>query len=179
MQRILGIGIAATFLMTSLAAGAATQRAPDRGGHDRGQRVVETRERGRDTSRRPPQRRAQTAPRAPYAQRQAAPPVRAYAPPRRATQVIHRPAPPVRAPVQRYRAPARYVAPRGYTARRWSTGQRLPPSYYARPYVVDYRPYGLRPPPRGHHWVRVNNDVILVALATGLISQVISDLFYY
>ena len=29
--------------------------------------------------------------------------------------------------------------------------------------------YPLRPPPRGHHWVRADNDYLLVAIATGVI----------
>lgn len=79
----------------------------------------------------------------------------------------------------RYRAPARYVYPRGYSSYRWSTGHRLPRAYYGPSYYVDYRPYGLAPPPYGYRYVRVDNDVVLVALATGLISNVIHDLFYY
>lgn len=79
----------------------------------------------------------------------------------------------------RYRAPARYVYPRGYYSYRWSIGHRLPSAYYSRPYYVDYRHYDLAPPPYGHRWVRVDNDVFLVAIASGLISHAIHDLFYY
>jgi len=80
---------------------------------------------------------------------------------------------------RRFRAPARYLPPRGYYSHRWAVGHRLPSTYYARPYYVDYRAYGLAPPPRGHHWVRVDNDVFLVALTSGLIANAIHDLFYY
>jgi Ni/Co efflux regulator RcnB len=38
--------------------------------------------------------------------------------------------------------------------------------------------YRLRPPPRGHYWVRVDNDVLLTAIATGLIVDVAYNLFY-
>lgn len=79
----------------------------------------------------------------------------------------------------RYRAPARYVYPRGYYSYRWNIGHRLPSAYYSRPYYVDYRHYDLAPPPYGHRWVRVDNDVFLVAIASGLISHAIHDLFYY
>lgn len=80
---------------------------------------------------------------------------------------------------RRWRAPVRYVQPRGYYSYRWGVGHRLPSSYYGRPYYVDYRSYNLAPPPYGHRWVRVDNDVFLVAIASGLISHAIHDLFYY
>lgn len=77
---------------------------------------------------------------------------------------------------RRYNAP-RYAPPRGYQVRSWSYGQRLP-SYYSQGYVVnDYSRYGLRAPPRGHHYVRSGNDVVLAAVAGGLITAVIAGLF--
>lgn len=81
-------------------------------------------------------------------------------------------------PQHRYRAPVRYVRPAGYRHVRWGVGHRLPPAYYARPYYVDYHAYRLPPPPYGHRWVRHDNDVILVALATGLVLDVLYDLYY-
>lgn len=77
---------------------------------------------------------------------------------------------------KRYRA-GRYYAPRGYQARRFARGQRLPAAYRARTYYVDYGRYGLRAPPRGYQYVRVGNDVVLTAVATGLIASVVFDLF--
>jgi len=77
---------------------------------------------------------------------------------------------------KRYKA-GRYMAPKGYYARRWTKGQKLPLAYRNRVYVVDHRKYGLRYPPRGHHYVRVGNDVVLTAIATGLIASVVFDLF--
>ncbi len=45
--------------------------------------------------------------------------------------------------------------------------------YYGRNVVVyDYGSYRLRPPPRGYHWVRENNDFLLVAIATGIIFDI-------
>lgn len=77
----------------------------------------------------------------------------------------------------RYQAP-RYVAPRGYQARTWSYGQRMPSAYRTRTYVVnDYGRYGLRAPPRGYQYVRSGDDVVLAAVATGLIAAVIAGLF--
>ncbi len=77
---------------------------------------------------------------------------------------------------RRYNAP-RYQGPRGYQARHWRHGQRLPSQYRSSRYVVNYRTYHLAPPPRGYHYVRVGNDVVLVAIAGGLISLVLMDLF--
>jgi Ni/Co efflux regulator RcnB len=76
----------------------------------------------------------------------------------------------------RYHAP-RYVAPRGYKARAWHRGDRLPAAYRGRGYYVDYRTYHLAPPPRGYQYVRVGNDVVLTAIATGVVASVISQLF--
>ncbi len=52
---------------------------------------------------------------------------------------------------------------------RWERGHR----YYGPTYVVrNYGYYRLRPPPRGYHWVRADNDYLLVAVATGIILDV-------
>ena len=77
---------------------------------------------------------------------------------------------------RRYNA-GRYQAPRGYQTRNWAYGQRIPAAY-SRGYVVnDYNRYGLRAPPRGYHYVRSGNDVVLAAIAGGLITAVIAGLF--
>lgn len=56
-----------------------------------------------------------------------------------------------------------------YRQARWERGHR----YYGPNYVVrDYGHYRLRPPPRGYHWVRANNDYLLVAVATGVILDI-------
>tara|TARA_R110002020_G_scaffold112746_6_gene259335 strand:+ start:1184 stop:1837 length:654 start_codon:yes stop_codon:yes gene_type:complete len=81
-------------------------------------------------------------------------------------------------PEYRYRAPARYVYPSGHRHVRWTVGHRMPPAYYGRPYYVDYSAYRLPPPPYGHRWVRSDRDVVLVALATGLVLDVLYDLYY-
>ncbi len=58
----------------------------------------------------------------------------------------------------------------GYQA--WRRGDRLPPGY--RYQVVDYRRYNYAPPPRGYHYVRDDRgDVILAAIATGIIASII------
>jgi Ni/Co efflux regulator RcnB len=78
---------------------------------------------------------------------------------------------------KRYKAPSRYQPPRGYQARQWHRGDKLPSSYRGKNYVVDYRHYGLGAPPRGYQYVRVNNDVVLTAVATGVVASVIYQLF--
>lgn len=71
-----------------------------------------------------------------------------------------------------------YARPHGYRYHAWRYGERLPVAYYAPRYVVrDYRAYGLYAPPRGHHWVRVDHDVILAAVASGIVTSVVFNLF--
>ena len=78
---------------------------------------------------------------------------------------------------RRYNA-GRYQAPRGYAVRQWSYGQRMPSYYRSNQYVVrDYGRYGLRQPPHGYQYVRSGNDVVMTAVATGLITAVIAGLF--
>ena len=57
---------------------------------------------------------------------------------------------------------------------RWTRGERLPNTYYSRSHYVDYRKHHLRQPPRGYQWVQVDNNYAMVALASGLISQIIA-----
>jgi Ni/Co efflux regulator RcnB len=78
----------------------------------------------------------------------------------------------------RHYAPAhRYIAPRGYRAGRWGVGARLPTGYYVSSYYVDHRPYRLRMPPRGYHWVRVDRDVYLVSIRSGEVLDVLYGMF--
>ena len=73
---------------------------------------------------------------------------------------------------------APYRAPRGYYHHAWRAGERLPAGYRHTRYVVhDYRDYRLYAPPRGHQWVRVDHDVVLTALATGVVAAVVYNLF--
>jgi Ni/Co efflux regulator RcnB len=53
-------------------------------------------------------------------------------------------------------------------------GSRLPAQYRTRQYVVeDWRGHRLSAPPRGYHWVQSGGDYLLVAIATGVIMQLI------
>lgn len=59
-------------------------------------------------------------------------------------------------------------------ARNWRRGAYVPP-HYRNYYVQDYHYYGLRPPPPGHRWVYADNNFVLMALASGLIAEVIAN----
>ena len=53
-------------------------------------------------------------------------------------------------------------------------GDRLPAEYRNRQYVVeDWRGHNLSAPPRGYHWVQSGGDYVLVAIATGVILQLL------
>jgi Ni/Co efflux regulator RcnB len=53
-------------------------------------------------------------------------------------------------------------------------GDRLPSEYRHRSYVVnDWRAHHLSAPPRGYHWVQTGGDFVLVAVATGIILQLL------
>ncbi len=78
----------------------------------------------------------------------------------------------------RYQA-GRYYPPRAYVVHGWYRGDRLPRTYFARPYVVyGYRSYHLYDPPRGYYWVRVSDDVFLTAIATGFVLDAVYNIYY-
>jgi len=81
----------------------------------------------------------------------------------------HRPAAAQRGPD---RAPAHQAAPR------WKKGERLPTSYRDAGHRVDHGRYGLRAPPRGYAYYRSGNDIVLTAIATGLISSVLTGAYH-
>ena len=57
---------------------------------------------------------------------------------------------------------------------RWVKGYRVPPQYRGPQYVVqDWRSHRLSAPPRGYHWVQYGGDYMLVAIASGVIAQLI------
>ena len=56
----------------------------------------------------------------------------------------------------------------------WYRGGRIPPAYRTHHYVVnDWRLHHLTAPPRGYYWVQNGADYLLVAIATGVIAQII------
>ena len=53
-------------------------------------------------------------------------------------------------------------------------GDRLPMNYRGHQYVVDdWHGHGLRSPPRGYHWVQTGGDYVLVAIASGVIAELL------
>lgn len=57
----------------------------------------------------------------------------------------------------------------------WRRGGRVPPEFRGRNYVVeDWRGHHLSPPPRGYQWVGVGGDFVLIAVASGIIAQIIA-----
>jgi len=73
--------------------------------------------------------------------------------------------------------PAAYRDYADYGYRSWRRGDRLP-RYYRDRYVVvrDYDRYGYHRPPRGYHYVRDDRgDILLVAIATGVILSIIAN----
>ncbi|MGH8318840.1 MAG: RcnB family protein [Steroidobacteraceae bacterium] len=73
----------------------------------------------------------------------------------------------------------RYVHPHGYYAHTWRRGERLPAAYRTSAYVIpNYAVYRLRRPPAGYYWVRVDNNAVLAAVATGAVVSVSLNLFH-
>ncbi|AOK17361.1 hypothetical protein WT26_16005 [Burkholderia cepacia] len=57
--------------------------------------------------------------------------------------------------------------------REWHKGDRLPPEFRDRQYVIDdWRGYHLSPPPRGYQWVGVGGDHLLVQIGSGIVLRV-------
>lgn len=99
-------------------------------------------------------------------------------------QQAHKPAKPA-APAYRPGMQANHGHPRGMPpgqAKRmgagpqhnWVKGSRVPPQYRSSHYVVnDWRGHGLKRPARGQQWVQYGGDYLLVAVATGVIAQLV------
>jgi Ni/Co efflux regulator RcnB len=72
-----------------------------------------------------------------------------------------------------------FYFPAGYQYRRWRPGQYLPRVSLENRYrFTRYSTIGLRPPGRGRAWVRFGPDLLIVHTASGLIDDVIRDVFY-
>ncbi len=56
----------------------------------------------------------------------------------------------------------------------WHRGGHIPLQYRSHQYVVnDWRAHRLDAPPRGYEWVQVGGDYVMVAIATGVIAQLL------
>lgn len=65
---------------------------------------------------------------------------------------------------------------RNYGARgpQYHRGGYIPREYRSRQYVVNnWRAHRLNAPPRGQQWVQVGSDYVLIAIATGVIAQLV------
>ena len=62
---------------------------------------------------------------------------------------------------------------RAYSHFGWRRGVYVP-RFYRNYYVQDWAYYGLRPPPPGYRWIYADGNFVLMALATGLIADVIA-----
>lgn len=70
----------------------------------------------------------------------------------------------------------RYDNRRSYGQSRWNRGSTIPYNYRSSWYVRDYNRYGYGPPPRGYGYYRTDTgDVVLAALATGVIISLLSN----
>jgi Ni/Co efflux regulator RcnB len=83
-----------------------------------------------------------------------------------------------------FRAPHRYhirawVAPRGFTYRRFGIGERIPAVLLVADFfLTDFALYGLEAPPSEYVWVRDGSDAVLVDRYTGEVIEVEYDVFY-
>ena len=58
---------------------------------------------------------------------------------------------------------------------RWVRGHRMSPAERRRMAEIrDYRRYRLSAPPRGYHWVKVDNEYLLIGVASGIISSILA-----
>ena len=84
----------------------------------------------------------------------------------------------VQAP-RRYRATQAWVAPSGFTYRRFSLDERVPTGLLAASFFLsNFGSYGLVSPPYGYVWVRDGTDALLVNRYNGRVVQVQYGLFY-
>lgn len=95
------------------------------------------------------------------------------------------PAPPLQQPARSghmaapAKAPAHLGAPQARHPgtgpdHQWVKGTRVPAQYRGKQYVVnDYQRHGLKKPGRGQQWVLHGADYMLVAVATGVIAQLV------
>lgn len=170
-NKALTVAVAAVMAVSTLGVANAAE-AQSR--HDRGDRWEQRHDRGHNA--RHNQRNAQQQRQIQQRQRQIAEQQRRIQEQQRRLQQQQR-AHQARVIAQRRYNAGVYQRPYGYQYRQWNAGYTLPPAYRDRRYAVDHRQYGLRAPPPGYQYTRVDNDVVLTAIATGLIASVIVGLF--
>jgi Ni/Co efflux regulator RcnB len=65
---------------------------------------------------------------------------------------------------------------RQYANYRWARGAYVPAGY-RNFYVQDPYFYGLRPAPYGHRWVYADGNLVLMAMTTGLIADIVMNAY--
>lgn len=65
----------------------------------------------------------------------------------------------------------------GHEHHHWRRGERLDARYHSRNYMIsDWRQHGWRAPPRGYAYYRTDTgDVVLAAVASGIVASVIAN----
>ncbi len=77
-----------------------------------------------------------------------------------------------------YRQPVQQVRVQSGRYHQWNRGQRFDRRYASNYQVIgNYDYYRLNAPPRGYHYVRSGDDIILVAIASGIIGAVFASIF--
>jgi Ni/Co efflux regulator RcnB len=77
----------------------------------------------------------------------------------------------------RYNAAA-FVAPSGFTYRRFQVGEKVPSLLLSDGVVLnDYSTYALETPPSGLTWIRDGQDALLIDMRTGEVIQADYDVF--
>jgi len=70
------------------------------------------------------------------------------------------------------------VVKKTVTYKSFRKGQKFDRRYARNYQVVDYHRYKrLKAPPRGYHYVRSGNDVLLVGVTSGIVAAVMSGMF--
>lgn len=70
------------------------------------------------------------------------------------------------------------VVTKKVTYKTFRKGERFDRSHARNYQVVDYRKYrNVKAPPRGYHYVRSGNDLLLVGVTSGIVSAVTAGMF--
>jgi Ni/Co efflux regulator RcnB len=61
----------------------------------------------------------------------------------------------------------------------WNKGEKFDQRRASHYQVVDYRQHrGLKAPPRGYHYVRSGNDILLVGITSGVVASILGGAFH-
>ncbi|AOR78381.1 RcnB family protein [Novosphingobium resinovorum] len=76
------------------------------------------------------------------------------------------------------RGPHKTVVTQKTTYKSFRKGQKFDRRYARNYQVVDYRKYrNVKAPPRGYHYVRSGNDMLLVGITSGIVASVLAGQF--